>query len=279
MRIAHVAPLCWLAAAFAGCGPREPVVDRTVVIPGTDTVATAAGTAATADSAESPRVRRPPPNDCRYAGARPQPGEGDPGYWQLYDSVALARGVEYRCALRPDGPAVRLVVRGEARVPVAVDVYTPPEAARPLQRLEVENDERAREGTEFVVGEDLDGDGWTDLRVRTFSGQGGVMFDVFLYAPAQRAFVRDTVLSGAGNVRRLAGQPCAATSWKMGQGHWSSGTYCRKDGRWILTQTVEQEPDQGPHRRWFRTHRGLRGDSLRIIRIDTLASPNQGLSP
>jgi hypothetical protein len=273
MRTAHVAPLCWLAAAFAGCGPREPVADRTVVIPGTDTVVATA--AAMAKSAESPRARRPPPNDCRYAGARPQPGEGDPGYWQLYDSVALARGVEYRCALRTDGPGVRLVVRGEARVPVAVEVYTPPEAARPLQRLEVENDERARAGSELVVGEDLNGDGWTDLRVRTFSGQGGVMYQVFLYVPAQTEFVRDTVLSGQGNVRRLAGQPCAETSWRMGSVV-GIGTYCWQRGRWILTRTVNQDRDKD---RYVRTRSELRGHSLQVVRVDTLDDRNEGLFP
>jgi hypothetical protein len=277
MRTAHVVPLCWLAATFAGCGPREPMVDQAVVIPGTDTVVATA--AATTDTAAPRRPWTPPPDDCRYTDARPRPKEGEPGYWEPYDSVALARGVEYRCSLRPSGPEVRLVVRGEWTVPMVVDVHSPPEAARPLQRLELDNEERAREGSDLVEGEDLNGDGWTDLRVRTFSGQGGVMYDVFLYAPVQRAFVRDTVLSRGGNVRRLAGQPCAQTSWKMGLGHWSLGTECWKDGRWILTQTVEQEPDDGPHRRWFRTHRGLRGDSLQIIRIDTLASPNQGLSP
>jgi hypothetical protein len=277
MRLARVVTLSLLATACARGGPREPAADEALVIPGTDTVFSA--TTAPTDPVDVPRAWTPPPNDCRYTDARPRPNQGDPEYWQPYDSVAMARGVEYRCTLRPQGPEVRLVVRGEWRVPMAVDVYSPPRAARPLQRLEVDNDERAREGSDLVEGQDLNGDGWTDLLVRTFSGSGGVWHDVFLYAPARRAFVRDSVLSRQANVRRVADRPCVQTGHRMGLGHWSSGTDCWKDGRWILTRTVTQEPDDGPATRWFRTHRELRGDSLQVVRVDTLTDPNEGLSP
>jgi hypothetical protein len=280
MRPARAVTLSLLtAAAFAGCGSRERVADEPSVTPGVDTVFSATTTLDPAEAADSPAAWTPPPDDCSYTDARPRPRQGDPGYWQPYDSLAMARGVEYRCARRPAGPEVRLVVRGEWGIPMVVDVHSPPEAARPLQRLEMENDERAREGSDLVVGEDLNGDGWTDLQMRTFSGTGGVMYDVFLYDPVGTAFVRDTVLSGGGNVHRLAGSPCVETSWRMGLGHWSSGTECWKNGRWVLTRTVEQEPDESPRMRWFRTHRERRGDSLQIIRIDTLDDPNEGLSP
>jgi hypothetical protein len=258
----RVVMLSWLIA-FAGCGRREFVDGEVSVIPGTDTVVTRA--AVTADSAYAPRAWTPPRNDCRYTDARPR--EGDPEYWQPYDSATMARGVEYRCDLRPSGPRVRLVIRGERSVPLAVDVHSPPDAARPLQRLELENDERARKGNDLVVGEDLNGDGWTDLRMRTFSGTGGVMYDVYLYAPARSAFVRDTLLSGEGNVRRLAGSPCAEASWRMG-GDRSKAAYCWRAGRWVLTRETYQQWDSAGY--YIRTHTERRRDSMQIVRVDTL---------
>ena len=275
MRPARVVTLsCLAAAAFAGCGPRAPVDEEATVIPGTDTVVAAAIVAT--DTADAPRAWTPPPNDCRYTDARPRPAHDDPEHWQPYDSAAMAQGVEYRCALRPAGPQVRLVVRGEWGIPLAVDVHSPPGAARPLQRLELDNDQRALKGTDLVVGEDLNGDGWTDVRMRTFSGTGGVWYDVYLYAPPQRAFVRDTVLSRQSNVRRLAGPPCVETSQRMGS-HWSGAAYCWNDGRWILTRTVVREP--GEDGRVVRTRSELRGDTLQVVRVDTPAYADEDLSP
>lgn len=274
MRSPRAVALSWLAAAaFAGCGPREPEAGEASVTPGTDTVVAAATAAAgtlASDTVEPPpRAWTPPRNDCRYTDARPRPTQQDsPEYWQPYDSLAMAQGVEYRCALRPAGPQVRLVVRGDWGIPQSVDVHSPPESARPLQRLELDNDERARKGTDLVFGEDLNGDGWTDLRMRTFSGTGGVWYDVYLYAPARRAFVRDTVLSRNSNVHRLPGEPCVGVSQRMGS-LWSGAAYCWKDGRWILARTVDREPDA--NNRLIRTRRELRGDSLLVVRVDTPA--------
>lgn len=273
MRHARVVTLSLLAAALAGCGPREPADREARVIPGTDTVVATA----TTDTADSPRAWTPPHNDCRYTDTRPRPTEqDDPEYWQLYDSVALAQGVEYRCALRPAGPQVRLVVRGDGGIPLFVDVHSPPQAARSLQRLELDNDQRAFKGTDLVFGQDLNGDGWTDLRMQTFSGTGGVWYDVYLYAPARRAFVRDTVLSRQPNVHRLAGPPCVGISQRMGS-HWSGAAYCWKDGRWILERTVHREPDENG--RVIRTRSELRGDSLQVVRVDTPAHGDEDLSP
>ncbi|HEU4881695.1 MAG TPA: hypothetical protein VFT45_05605 [Longimicrobium sp.] len=275
LRLARVVTLSLLATACARSGAREPAVDQALVIPGTDTVFSA--TPSLTDTADARRVWTPPPNDCRYTDARPQPRMGDPRHWEPYDSATMAQGVEYRCVLRPTGPEVRLVVRGEWGIPMVVDVHSPPDAARSLQRLALDNDERARQGADLVEGEDLNGDGWTDLRMRTFSGTGGVMYDVFLYAPAQRAFVPDTVLSGEGNVRGLPGSPCAETGWRMALGVWSGGVYCWKDGNWILTRTLSQ--DRGEKGGYIRTHSELRGNALKIVRVDTLTDPNEGLSP
>ncbi|WP_420129843.1 XAC2610-related protein [Longimicrobium sp.] len=275
MRLTCVVTLSWLgAAACAGCGPREPAAGEASVIPGVDTVFS--GTTTPANSAAAPASWTPPPDECRYTDARPRPGQGEPEYWQPYDPVVMKRGVEYRCALRPKGPEVRLVVRGEHGIPSAADVHSPADAARPLQRLELENDERARQGSDLVTGEDLNGDGWTDLRMPTFSGTGGVMYDVYLYAPAGRTFVRDTVLSGEGNIRRLAGSPCTETSWRMG-GHWSSLSYCWQGGRWIPTRGVSLEPADGAG--YVRTRREHRGDSLQAVRIDTVDDPDDARSP
>lgn len=208
------------------------------------------------------------PNECRYADARPRVRPDDPRYGERYDSAAIANGVTYRCRLRPDGPEVRLVVLGEWSIPMVVKVFSPSDAQRALQTLSLDNDQGANEGGTLLVGEDLNGDGWMDLRVHTFSGSGGQLSDVFRFNPAARRFVPDTVLPGE-NVRRIAGRPCAATSWKTSMSNHTSREWCWSQGQWVLTRAFRQVGVGD----WqvFRTLRERRDGQLRVVRADTVS--------
>jgi hypothetical protein len=187
--------------------------------------------------------------------------------------VVMARGIPFRCTLRPGGPQVRLVLRGESSIPTTVQVFLPPGASRPLQTLTVDNDQGAYEGNELVVGEDLNGDGWMDLRVNTWYGSAGQMSDVFRFDPSARRFVPDTALPGA-NVRRLAGRPCVRTSTKSSVWDYSTADYCWSGGAWVQTRTFRQElvRDGRDFRaeRVIRTLGERRGGRMQVVRMDTV---------
>ena len=273
-----VTPLAALlaAAALAGCRRGEPVPGAgSAPAAAWDSVAILADTtkvAATTDTAQG-WPGAPPPDDCRYADRRPLPQAVPEG--TMYDLAALAHGVTYRCRLRPEGPEVRLVVLGEASIPMAVDVYSPADASTPLQRLFLESVERRYEGTRLVMGEDLNGDGWTDLLALISSGSAGGGYDVFLYSASLRRFEKDTVLSRGIDVHRLAGRPCAGTGGRMGLGNWTSVERCWSGGRWVLVRTVDQDGNGAGQ--YVRTTRERRAGRMRVVRVDTLTDPNAGL--
>ncbi|WP_420129842.1 XAC2610-related protein [Longimicrobium sp.] len=273
----------WIAS---GCAPDERVPSPpSVVVPATDTTITTttlvpADTTATTrtDTGQAARERWDSPRDCRFTDGRPRPDVNDPGYGERYDSAVMARGIPFRCTLRPGGPEVRLVLRGEWSIPTILEVFSPPDAPRPLQTLTVDHDQSAYEGNELLVGEDLNGDGWMDLRVNTWYGSAGQMSEVFRYDPSVRRFVPDTALPGM-NVHRLAGRPCVATSTKSGASDYSTAEYCWSGGTWVQTRAFSQELLRGGSGRGglelgaapvVRILSERRGGRMRLVRHDTV---------
>ncbi|HEX6373520.1 MAG TPA: hypothetical protein VF006_31635 [Longimicrobium sp.] len=281
-----IALVLWMTA---GCGrverdPATPPVSAREVVPTTDSVVAhvlvtsdtmrvttdSTGVVTVVAETDTSQASAEPwaePSDCRYADARPRVRRDDPRYGQRYDSAAIARGVTYRCRLRPGGPEARLVVLGEWSIPMAVKVFSPADEDSALQMLTLDNDQGAYEGYELLVGEDLNGDGWMDLRVHTFSGSGGQVSDVFRFDPSSRRFVADTVLPG-GNVHRIAGRPCASSSWKTSAWDSTYQEWCWSGGRWLLTRDYVQEGVRNG--RVVRTLRERRGGRMQLVRHDTV---------
>ncbi|HEU4881696.1 MAG TPA: hypothetical protein VFT45_05610 [Longimicrobium sp.] len=271
-----IAAALWTAS---GCGgdertPPPPVIATTdSAIPATALFTPNTRVAARTDTGQAPAEELDSPKDCRFTDGRPRPTVNDPGYGERYDSMVMARGIPFRCRLRPGGPEVRLVLRGESSVPTTVQVFSPPGTSRPLQTLTVDTDQSAYEGNELLVGEDLNGDGWMDLRVNTWYGSAGQMSDVFRFDPSARRFVPDTALPGA-NVHRLAGRPCVGTSTKSGAWDYSTAEYCWSGGTWVQTRTFRQEllpvgPDIA-NARVIRTLGERRGGRMQVVRLDTV---------
>lgn len=247
-----------------------------VVVPSTDTVTITTTTVTDTLGGAAPDTiadRRGPRDRCRYADARRQARSGDANYGAPYDAAAMSRGVTVPCALRQDGPEVRLVVLGEYGIPMAVDVHAPATAARATQRLFMEeNDQRAYEGSGLVEGEDLNRDGWTDLKMETWSGSGGIFYDVFMYDPARRRFAKDSVLSGGGGAFPLerAGT-CVGTSHRSGVGNWVHDDYCWRGGRWVHVVQRQQERlgDLSARTRYVLTVREPRRGRMVTVSVDT----------
>jgi hypothetical protein len=191
----------------------------------------------------------------------------------------IRRGVTFRCMLRAGHP-VRVTLQGASNnYPDDIRIYDPADAAvaRESFGITIEAEQPYR-GATMVEGEDLNGDGWTDLRVMTNYGTGGRLFDVFRYAPLKRRFVQDSVLSGLGNIRRLVGRPCARMGGKTGGGEWSASDRCWRSGRWVLVGSWEQTSlGSGPDAGFLRTERRPRGGRMVVVRADTLSDENAEL--
>lgn len=270
---------CVCAATLMGCRdqrPQAPPRDSAprTAVPATDTVVAAAGSAGT--DGEHRVDWRQHGDRCRYADARPQRAENEPGYGQRYDAAALARGVTLRCALREGGPELRLVIRGEDAIPTVADVYLPAGAARPLQRLALrDNDQAAYEGSTLAEGFDLNRDGWTDLKIQTWSGSAGISYELFMYDPARRRFMQDSVLPGGSGLDPIAGrgEPCVSSFSASGVDAFYESQYCWRRARWVLIRERTQDSfAEGPDQRFVITVREPGGDGMVTVSVDTTAA-------
>ena len=185
----------------------------------------------------------------------------------------LSRGIAFHCDLRRGHPARMFIEYDRYGWATLLLVRDLPSSSAPDTVLLTEETERPYAGASILEGEDLDGDGWTDLRVMTFHGSGGRMFDVFRYDPARRRFARDTVLSGRGNIEAVGDPPCARTSWAMGAGTWDMVVLCLRGGRWVPVrgESVDDVPALGTRHSRVSVHEYTerRGGRMRVIRSDT----------
>ena len=233
------------AWSVAGCGPaRSPDAlaaaksDPAVVVVTSDTMVVAAGGVVTIVDPLQIAPEPEPIGLCRMTDSLP-PRPADADGPTPADSAIMRRGVAFRCPLREGGREVRLVVSGEWSIPMGVDVFSPPDAGKRSQQLLLDTDERTIPGQHLVKGEDLNDDGWTDLKVPTWSGTGGQGYDVFMYDPRRSGFVKDTVLSGGGGVVPREGRPCVGTGWRSGISHHLLNEYCWSGGAWVLERADE----------------------------------------
>lgn len=272
-----------IAAGLMACredGPRVPPQASAAhaPVPAVDTVVR---TTPSATDGERRVDWRQPGDRCRYADTRPQRAENEPGYGTRYDAAALARGVTLRCALRAGGPELRLVIHGDDAIPTDADVYLPAGAGRPLQRLHVrDNDQGAYEGSSLAEGFDLNRDGWTDLKVQTWSGSAGVSYELFTYDPARQRFVQDSVLPGGGGLDVIAdrSEPCVSSFYADGAAAFNEREYCWRRGHWALVREREQDYfGDGSGRRFVLTVREPRAGRMVTVRVDTSAKPAPGL--
>jgi hypothetical protein len=234
-------------------------------------VSAAAPVSAPRDTAPRWLEPRRPGDRCRRAdGEDDRPHPSSPSGGVAYED--LSHGVAFDCTLREGRPA-RLVLQGDDYGwPATVLVYDPPGAAAAADTLKMGEGEPPYAGATLLEGEDLNGDGWTDVRVMTFHGTGGRMFDVFRYDPARRRFEKDTVLSGQGNIHRVGTTPCARISWRMG-GNWSWMDQCWRGGRWVVTRAERRTQDDAHSTRDVRVYvheeSELRGGKMRVVSADT----------
>jgi hypothetical protein len=212
---------------------------------------------------------------CRRTDRPPPRAPGDTVV--LPHSEDIRHDPSFLCTLHRGGPTARVVLDADSadNWPETVRIYTPPGSARPAQVLPIDDAAGPPpRGRPFLYGEDLNRDGWMDLKVLTAWGAtGNEAFDVFLYDPGRRRFVPDSVLTGEGLVMPIAGRPCVLTHWHMGAGTYSDGEYCWTSRGWLLTRTESEDwhrmagSDSMVHVRRIGERRGGR---LVIVRVDTL---------
>jgi len=259
-----------VAAGAAACGrgrSAETPPARVTVVTDNDTMVDGRSAAAPAKDSMAP-VTRDSTDRCRWEGPVPMAHTSEESWLRKWDAASLDRGVPLRCVLRDGGPEVRVVVRGDGSIPMVVDVYFPADTGAKVQTLTLDNDERASEYSDLAVGEDLNDDGWTDLRVQTWSGSGGVVHDLFTWNPRRSRFEQDSVFPGGTDIHSLERRGCAGTVHRYGASESVGAEYCWSGGRWHLVR--RWTADKSPERFQVRTTEEMREGRVLRVRIDTI---------
>lgn len=202
-------------------------------------------------------------------GAARAPGDTVPFADLLHDVRGITR---FACPLRAGEPPADVDVVGDSSNVITELRVQAPGAAGP-QVLPAHGDEAPPLGLDYLEVQDFDGDGWRDLKLLDWWGAtGNLGWEIWRFDPVSRVFARDSALSGLPNVRPLPGGRCWATfSVGGGAGRIFTATrLCRTpDGEIHPVRVEEQQPDSaGTH--LIRTVRRRRGDSLVVIRADTV---------
>ena len=125
---------------------------------------------------------------------------------------------------------------------------------------------------ELLRAPDLDGDGYRDLMLLSWvSGQGNTKHDVWLYRPREAAFAYDSTISENWNLRPLGGGCYEAGAYQGGGNRWH-GKFCRVNGREVQMSSETLEWDAAAELEILTTQE-RRGDTLVVVRVDTLRDP------
>ncbi|MFL5383613.1 MAG: XAC2610-related protein [Longimicrobiaceae bacterium] len=213
-------------------------------------------------------VARDSADRCRWEEPVPMAHTSEDDLPRKWDEGSMERGVPLRCVLRDGGPEVRVVVGGIESIPMGVQVYFPADARTKVQTLALDNDERASEWSDLAVGEDLNDDGWTDLRVQTWSGSGGVVHDLFMWNPQRSRFEQDSVFPRGTEITPLERRGCAGTAHRNGAFESTGAEYCWSGGRWHLER--RWKADKRAERFHVRTTEEMRDGRVLRMRIDTV---------
>lgn len=231
---------------------------------------------------------------CMACGDRPRATAGAPAVppldFSLRDTACIAVDVA-----EADGPAPRLPAA--RRLSCVLEAGSPPRAlvlvadtaaglvtgillldasgTDTVQRLPVEQDEPPVPDVPYVFGTDFDADGARDLALRRWAGAtGNVGHEVWRFDRASQRLVHDSVLSASPGLAPIPGQPCVRSHVKGGNAglDYELEHLCREGGRWVTRYAEEQAYDPARQVVVKRIHE-RRGDSLALVRVDTLAPP------
>ena len=252
--------------ALGGCGRDEPPVR----VASTSLASPAAPARPAASPANAAWYEPRQAWDRCHRQGHPEPKEYVSGDGSL-GRTDLAHDLPILCALRPERELRLTPVLDRDGFPTAILVHEPASAAEARDTLRLSDPtDIPYQGAAWIEGEDLNGDGWTDVKVMTFYGSGGHMYDVFLYAPARQRFERDTVFSGRGNVHRVGETACVTESWHMGVAIDSRVERCWHGGRWVNARAERNTVvDRGGHPVPLHEKEVWRDGRWQVVRSDT----------
>jgi hypothetical protein len=187
---------------------------------------------------------------------------------KLTQDLPISQSLE--CRIRDDRSPIRLTLVAdtaydfvrELRVdgPGAPQVFTTRDAdAPPIW-------------TRYFFALDFDGDGYRDLALMSFWGATGNRgYDIYRYDSTASRFVYDSVLSVEGNPEPEPGRRCVRSHsvGGMAGGIRREATLCRLRDRWVTTR-VERQDWNDSLGAFLRVVRQRRGDSLALVRVDTV---------
>ena len=211
----------------------------------------------------------------------------DSAFARLFVMLGVARDtipVTAGCSLGGDSDSVprvqqvTCVMRAGERLEVELSQDSTGTAIR-AGAVGAEVQEYALEETEpfdpsdvYLSATDLDGDGTRELMIRQLrGGTGNTAFQVFRYVTLTNRIAPDAPLSAMPNLARIPGWPCVWHGWHGGGADRANLISCIRDGTRLDAWAKIEQPDSATGRTLRMIH-VLQGDSLQVVRTDTVAA-------
>ena len=267
--IAHLAVLAptLIAVTFAcapgRAAPQDDAAAESAAAATPSSVATAAESEAAADTAE----------ECRLLVQEPVPASGNTSS-AAYAAVLAEQGRirRFDCPFHGDR---RMWVEAPADSEFVVRtlrVAAPADGEPQELRVESEEDPMpVADAGALLSATDLDRDGYRDLMLMTrYGATGNAGHEVWLFDPRTGRFVREAGLSDRTNLRPVDGGCWESNSVGGHAGRiYVRERLCRVDGRVVVVRSEDQDWDYD-RRHYLRTTRERRGDTLAVVRADTV---------
>jgi hypothetical protein len=193
------------------------------------------------------------------------------------DSTALTENVRgggvYSCMLNAKGPRLRvtMVIDTSQDLVSGIEVRRD-SAAAPFQTLAEGQSESPYRGADYFVARDLDNDGYLDFMLLSNWGvTGNNTYNVWRWNVASSRFVFDSTLSTLTAPTPIANRACVNTRSTGGDAGaiYEAATLCLDGDKWNTMSAERQTLSEKLHAH-IHTVLERSGDSLRVIRVDTM---------
>jgi hypothetical protein len=212
-------------------------------------------------------TRAPRDTSCALGEAFQEP-QPDSSPQKITQDLPSSQTVD--CRIRDDRRPVRVTLEAD----LVHDFVTVVRVALPetTQALRTVDADAPPMGTRYFFALDYDGDGYRDLALLSFWGATGNRgYQIYRYDSTASRFVQDSVLSAEGNPEPEPGRRCVRSHsvGGMAGGIRREATHCRLGDRWVMMRLEDQDWNDSLGA-FIRVVHHRRGDSLRLVRVDTV---------
>gem|GEM_PF-3403718 len=195
----------------------------------------------------------------------------------IYENFSGVKEIRAKIHNDSDKFTFRLIGDNKENKINKIQVITP---SGVVQTIEPEMEETPPKGSKYFILEDLDFDGYKDLKILSMWGAtGNLFYKCWLYDPKEAKFIFDEALSDMGNPLPHPESKTLTTRSTGGMAGciFIEETYIYKDGKPVVIETIDQDYDQNDEQLVRTVRKRIHGE-LKIVSLKKKAGRREEFS-